>query len=73
MTDVVEAFHDKKALHVQNRQSGTTVFKPVNCTKETFFSPEESKSIQMSLPKLPKAEDLRRTLVDNESGLVTYD
>ena len=60
MADVVEAFHDKRAQPSAKPDSGgQEVIKVVGPTKKEFFSPGESRAIQMSMPKFPKAEPLK--------------
>ena len=60
MENVVEAFHDKRATGAPAGAGGGAgdVIKVTGPIKKQFFSPEESKSIQMALPKFPKPEVL---------------
>ena len=65
---VVEAFHDKRAAMMKaggggGGDAGDAAPKNLGPVKKQFFSPEESKQIQMSLPKFPKhAEDIRNAV-----------
>ena len=49
------------------------MIKVLGPTKKEFFSPGESRAIQMSMPKFPKAEPLKQAITAYDTGLVTFD
>ena len=76
MDEVVEAFHDKRALQAKAGAAvggGGDVIKVTGPVKKQFFTPEESKSIQMSLSKFAKPEPLKIALTDYDKTKVTND
>ena len=74
MESVVEAFHDKRALAAPKVVAGAgDVIKVTGPIKKQFFTPGESRSIQMSLPKFPKADVLKEGLIAFTPGLITDD
>lgn len=76
MDRVVEAFHDKRAAaggKGPTGDGGEEIIKVTGPVKKQFFSPEESKSLQMSMPKLPRAEMLLEGITVFTPGVVTND
>jgi len=49
------------------------IIKVVGPQKRSYFTPEESKSIQMSIPKLPRADALKEALIHFDENLVSGD
>ena len=47
--------------------------KPTGPVKKAFFSPEESKQIQMSMNKFPKPDPLREAITTFQDGIITVD
>ena len=73
MDKVVENFHDKKfAVNAAKAGSGD-VIKVTGPQKKQYFTPEESKNVQMSLPKFPRPETLYEAVTTYQEGLVTHD
>lgn len=76
MEDVVECFHDKRAAAGKTAgaaDAGAGIIKVTGPIKKQFFSPEESKNLQMGLPKFPKADVIKEAVTTYADGLVTTD
>lgn len=78
LEEVVDAFHDKRAEAAKTSGQGEKdqsagVIKVTGPVKKQFFSGEESKKIQMNLPKLAKPDYIKRAVTTFADGIVTQD
>jgi len=73
--EIEERFADKRSANTfdESKGLGANIVKIVGPQKKTYFTPEESRSIQMSIPKLPKPEVLKDALVNFEENACTAD
>ena len=72
MEDIIERYMDKNAMRAAPVAAASTdVVKIVAQVTKEFFSPEEAKSIQMSLPRLPKPSSLLKDYLIRYEGNIT--
>ena len=71
---VVEAYHDPRAVKAAAAAASGDIIKVTGPEKKKFFSPEESKNVQMSLPKFPKKhDDIIDACLTYQEGLISKD
>ena len=72
--EIEDAFSDQRGNAYDSGKSvAENIIKVTGPVKKQYFTPEESKSIQMSVNKLPRPDVLKEALIHYDESLVTED